>query len=108
MTPEQFERFLVDNRKSTAEAIEVTVNGKIRKIHELLEHQNEASSSFRDKVEKHIDVTEKHIAIVAPYIVGVESTKRVGGWVAKALMGIGAFVLTVGGAWVFIKSNLQK
>lgn len=107
MTPEQFTMFLEDNRKSTAEAIEFTVNGKIRKIHDLLETQNEVGNTFRTKVENHIVTTEKHIATVEPYIVGVESTKRVAGWVAKGLMAVGAFVLTVGGAWVFIKHNIS-
>lgn len=32
MTPEQLQIFLEDNRKSTAEAIELTVNGKINKL----------------------------------------------------------------------------
>lgn len=99
MTKEQFEKFLIDNRKSTAEAIELTVNGKIKKIHELLERQNETSDLFRKKVEKHIEVVE-------PYILGYESVARVSGWVGKSLMYIGGFVLTVGGAYIFIKHNL--
>lgn len=101
MTPEQFEIFLKDNRESTAEAIEKTVNGKIRAIHNLLEEQNKISLEFREKV-------ESHIATVEPYIVGVESTKLVASWVGKAMMWVGGFVLTVGGAYVFLKTKLTQ
>lgn len=97
----QFELFLEDNRRSTAEAIEKTVNGKIRAIHTLLEDQNRISSEFREKVEAHIDTVE-------PYIIGVESTKLVASWVGKALMWVGGFVLTVGGAYFFIKAKLTQ
>ena len=98
MTPEQFEIFLKDNRDSTAEAIEKTVNGKIRAIHNLLEEQNRISHEFRETV-------ETHIATVEPYIIGVESTKMVATWIGKSMMYVGAFVLTVGGAYVFLKTN---
>lgn len=101
MDKAQFEAFLEDNRKSTAEAIERTVNGKIRAIHSLLEDQNTISLEFRDRV-------DKHIATVEPYIVGVESTKLVATWVGKAMMWVGGFVLTVGGAYVFLKSKLSQ
>lgn len=101
MTPEQFEIFLKDNRDSTSEAIEKTVNGKIRAIHNLLEEQNKISHEFREKV-------ETHIATVEPYIVGVESTKMVASWVGKSLMWVGGFVLTVGGAYVFLKTKLSQ
>lgn len=97
----QFQQFLEDNRRSTAEAIERTVNGKIRAIHTLLEDQNRISSEFREKVETHIET-------VTPYIVGVESTKLVASWVGKGLMWVGGFVLTVGGAWFFIKSKIVQ
>lgn len=101
MDQKQFEAFLEDNRRSTAEAIEKTVNGKIRAIHSLLEDQNRESKEFRDKVNKHINTVE-------PYIVGVESTKLVASWAGKSLMWLGAFVLTVGGAYVFLTSKLSK
>lgn len=101
MTPEQFEIFLKSNKESTAEAIEKTVNGKIRAIHNLLEDQNKISLEFREKV-------ESHIATVEPYIVGVESTKLVASWVGKSMMWIGGFVLTVGGAYVFLKTKLSQ
>lgn len=101
MDQKQFETFLEDNRRSTAEAIEKTVNGKIRAIHTLLEEQNKLSEEFREKVNTHIDTVE-------PYIIGVESTKLVASWVGKGLMWVGGFVLTVGGAWFFIKAKLQQ
>lgn len=101
MTPEQFEIFLKSNKESTAEAIEKTVNGKILAIHNLLEEQNRISSDFREKVEAHIQTVE-------PYIVGVESTKLVASWVGKGMMWIGGFVLTVGGAYVFLKTKLSQ
>lgn len=65
----------------------------------ILIDQNREFKAFRDEV-------SVHISIVAPYIVGVESTKRVTVWAGKALMWIGGFVLTVGGAWVLIKTKL--
>lgn len=101
MDQQQFEKFLEDNRRSTADAIEKTVNGKIRAIHNLLEDQNRESKDFRDKMEKHVKTVE-------PYIVGVESTKLVASWTGKALMWIGGFVLTVGGAYFFIKAKLSQ
>ena len=101
MTPEQFEIFLKDNRDSTAEAIEKTVNGKIRAIHNLLEEHNRISHEFRETV-------ETHIATVEPYIIGVESTKMVATWIGKSMMYVGAFVLTVGGAYVFLKTKLTQ
>lgn len=101
MTPEQFEIFLKDNRESTAEAIKTTVNGKIQAIHNLLEEQNRISHEFRETV-------ETHIATVEPYIVGVESTKLVASWIGKGMMWVGGFVLTVGGAYVFIKTKLAQ
>jgi hypothetical protein len=101
MTPEQLQQFIIANEKSTAEAIEKTVNGKIRAIHLILEKQNEKIDSFHTKVEKHIQVVE-------PYITGVETVTRVGSFSAKALMWIGGFILTVGGAYVFIKNNIFK
>ena len=99
MDQQQFQTFLEDNRKSTAEAIEITVNGKLRAIHKMLEDESKTSSEFRNKVDDHIKKVE-------PYIVGVESTKLVASWVGQALMWIGGFVLTVGGAYVFIKAKL--
>jgi hypothetical protein len=101
MTPEQFEIFLKDNRESTAEAIEKTVNGKIRAVHQMLEDQNNQNSKFHEKVENHIKTVE-------PYILGIESTKLVASWFGKSMMYIGAFVLTVGGAYVFLKTKLTQ
>ena len=107
MSPEQFETFLADNRKSTAEAIELTVNGKIRKIHELLERQNEASHLFQDQVDTHITRADVHMTKVEPYILGAESATRVGKFIGKSLMITGTFVLTVGGAVVFLISKFK-
>ena len=101
MTPEQFQQFLEANEKSTAVAIEKTVNGKIKAIHAILEKQNEKIDSFHTKV-------EKHIGIVEPYITGVQTVSRVGAVSAKALMWFGGFVLTVGGAYVLIKTELTE
>lgn len=82
MTPEQFAIFLEDNRRSTAEAIEVTVNGKL------------------DKIEKKLD---KHIERVEPYIIGFEGSKTIG----KIIMWIGGIIITIGGSITILK-NLIK
>lgn len=107
MSPEQFKAFLEDNRTSTAEAIKTTVNGKIQKIHELLERQNEINHIFQEKVDGHIVNAKTHMAKVEPYIDGAESATKVGKFVGKALMATGAFVLTVGGAILFVINRIK-
>ena len=82
MTPEQFALFLEDNRRSTAQAIEITVNGKL------------------EKIEKKLDI---HIARVEPYIIGFEGSKTIG----KVIMWVGGIIITIGGAFAVLK-NLIK
>lgn len=50
MTPQQFQQFLEHNERSTAEAIEKTVNGKIRQLDDKLERFMATSVLFREEV----------------------------------------------------------
>lgn len=55
MTPEQLETFIKANEKSTAEAIERTVNGKIRVIGEKLDNHIVASREHWEKSTKFME-----------------------------------------------------
>lgn len=61
MTPEQFQQFLIQNEKSTGEAIEKFVNGKIRavdvKIEEIKDwtvNHAEGERAFQMRVEEYM------------------------------------------------------
>lgn len=73
----------------------------VQSIKKILEKQNQTMDNFHSKV-------DAHIALVEPYITGAESAIRVGSFLGKTLMALGALVLTVGGAFIFIKTHLFK
>lgn len=50
MTPEQFQIFLKDNRESTAEAIRLTVNGKIDAMKADLKEHTEKHDAFMEEM----------------------------------------------------------
>lgn len=80
MTPEQFTIFLEKNEKSTAEAIERTVNGKIRTLTELV----------RDHNTKH----EADMADIKPIIEAYNGGKALGNllkWIGSVI-GAGALI----------------
>jgi hypothetical protein len=79
-------------KDSVSEAVQQKVNGKIDKIHQMLEHQNDTMNLFQKKM-------DTHIAKVEPYIEGIEGSKRVG----KIAMYIGGLIITIGGAYEVIK-----
>lgn len=91
MTPEQFDVFLERNEKSTREAIEKTVNGKIDGIRNLVETHNEKHEADMLKVSKHIEE-------VAPILEAYNGTKALGNF-AKWFAGI---IVTVAAAWALI------
>lgn len=61
MTPEQFQQFLIQNEKSTGEAVEKFVNGKIRAVDAKVEeiknwtvHHAEGERAFQRRVEDYM------------------------------------------------------
>lgn len=93
MTPEQFEIFLESNKKSTAEAIQTTVNGKIDSIRQLVETHNQNHERDMTEVREHIKETKP---ILEAYK-GFNTAGNLVKWVA----GVGT---AVGVLWMFIKS----
>lgn len=93
MTPEQFEIFLESNKKSTAEAIQTTVNGKIEAIRQLVETHNQ--NHERDMIE-----VKEHIQKVTPIVEAYNGFNSAGNLV-KWVAGVGT---AIGVLWMFIKS----
>lgn len=82
MTPDQLKLFIRENERSTAEAIERTVNGKIRMMDEKLDAHIKVSQDFQDEVK--------------PYLQGAAGLQLL--W--KVLVSIGSLAL----AWAAIKN----
>src|SRR3990167_6575878 len=77
-------------KKTIDEALATVVNGKIDKVHQMLEKQNERSDTFEKKV-------DAHIAQVEPFIQAKAGLKVLRGfliWVAGGVL-----------AWAAIKSS---
>jgi len=88
MNPEQFEIFLERNEKSTAEAIERTVNGKIRTLTTLVEKHNE----------KH----EADMADIKPIVVAFQERRAAGNIIKRWLTNtgwLGGIILTIAAVW---------
>tara|TARA_R110000868_G_scaffold85200_3_gene239752 strand:+ start:4513 stop:4776 length:264 start_codon:yes stop_codon:yes gene_type:complete len=76
--------------KSVASAIELHVNGGIRKIHTVLEKQNEKQEEFNKKV-------DAHIAKVEPYLQSAAGLNII--WKGLVAIALG---------WVAIKNGLLQ
>ena len=74
-------------------AVDKKINGKIDKIHRILEKQNETMDVFVKKVDAHIET-------VTPWIQAQAGFKIIFKW----LIGIGAMA----GAWLAVKGILPK
>lgn len=106
MSPEQFEKFLADNRQSTSEAIEKTVNGKINRLTTLVTEGLEKQDS---KMAKHINDhalmdsrIEGFIERSDPYISSWESAIKTG----DNLKWLALFIASIGGAYLVLKNGL--
>lgn len=97
MTPEQFSQFLESNKKATAEAIEITVNGKIRNLTKLVEEHN-------TKHEADYRVVKEHIEATRPIIEAYKGFNTAGNLV-KWVAGVGT---AVGVLWIMIKGLLGR
>ena len=89
---EKLERDIVVLKGEIGKAIEMTVNGKIDKIHAILEKQNEMSDFFMKKVNDHIKEVE-------PFIQAKAGLKVIRGfliWVAGGII-----------AWQAIKNGIK-
>lgn len=88
---------IVGLKEHVAEVVRSTVqekvNGKIDKIHSILEKQNEASEAFHAKVDARMKVVE-------PYITGLEGGKSIG----KVIMWAGGII----GALAVIRASLMS
>lgn len=83
-------------REEVSNAVAVTVNGKIDKIHGILERQNEVMDTLVTKVDKHIDR-------VTPYIEGFEGITKTG----KVTIFIGGVVTAITASLFFLKQLLK-
>lgn len=93
MTPEQFQQFLIQNEKSTGEAIEKFVNGKIRavdaKVEEIKDwtiHHAEGERAFQRRVEDYM----VEMLPVKDGVHAVQSINRFLKWFG--MTGIGAYL----------------
>ena len=90
MSPEQFQTFLEDNRKSTAQAIKETVNGKI--------------DTISNKLDDHITTHDSFMKDVKPILQAYQGGKTFG----DLLKWMGGIILTVSAAWLAIKGFFIK
>ena len=90
-------------KDSLKETVQETVNGKIDKINEMLEKQNEVQDDLKNKVEKHFeaDITWKENAKST-----IELGKNVQGF-GKVLFYILGLMAAIGGAFLSVKKFLQ-
>lgn len=86
MTPEQLQVFLEDNRKSTAEAIRLTVNGKID-----------------DMKKTHEQDMKRMMPIILAYE-GAERRLEDAKTSGKAILWVAGFITALGGAWLVLKT----
>lgn len=101
MTPDQFEIFLERNEKSTAEAIERTVNGKIRTLTSLVEAHNVKHEADMVEVKGYMQKTDAHITQTKPIIEAFNGVSTIG----NLTKWLGGIVLTVAAIWaLFFKS----
>ncbi len=92
MTPEQFAQFLKDNRESTAEAVRITVNGKIDKLTTKLDNHIENDAKWKENADPAIDSFNKTM-------IAFKMTNTVGKYFFGILIGIATLIL----AWLKIK-----
>ncbi len=93
MTPQQVEKM----NSAIAESIQVNVNGKIDKIHSILERQNEVMDVTARKIDEHIKNHEEDMKELRPWMAGV-----------KGLNILWKFFVMVGLGWYAIKTGLLK
>ena len=99
MTPEQIEQL----KSSIRDTIQEKVNGKIDKIHEILEKQNEVVDEFKTKVENHIENDTKWKEDADPYIKGLANLTGS----SKIIVYVAIAISTVLGAIVAIRKLLE-
>jgi hypothetical protein len=85
------------------DTIQEKVNGKVDKIHLILEKQNEATHAFHDKVEQHIEADKLWKADVTPQIQLVKDTQGFG----KVSLYFLGFVSALGGCILLIYNLLK-
>lgn len=106
MTPDQFSVFLAENKKVTEDTVRVVVNGKIDRLHAILEKQNEKTDMTAQQLASHLEHEAEfqteiraHMESVKPYLEG-----------AAGLKVLRSFLVWVGGGvvmWAAIKANFK-
>ena len=99
MTPEQIEEI----NKTIELTIVKVVNGKIDKVHCILEKQNETMDSFHNKVELHIEADNVWKKEYTPYIKGLANATggiKILVWIA---VGVSAIIGAIIGVKEFFK-----
>lgn len=82
----------IENVKNSVLVLKGEINGKLDKIHSILERQNETMDVF-------IKGTNAQLEVIMPYIKGFEGSKSV----AKFFMWFGGVIITLGGAYQIVK-----
>lgn len=93
MNPEQLQKFLEDNRKSTAEAIQVTVNGKIDKL--------------RIEVDDHNLSHAKDMQRIIPVIEAFEASEQFAKSAKTSglvILWLAGFITAVGSAFLILRN----
>ena len=96
---------------SVSKAIELYVNGGIRKLHEMLEHQNEKQEQFNVKVNNHMEVEEVFKDRVLPIIEAYEASERALDDARHSglfILWCAGFITAVGGAWLVLREIFFK
>lgn len=88
------EEILAVIRDEIKKSIEVTVNGNIRGVKEMLQHQNEKQEEFNKMVEAHIEKADTHMEVVEPYLQGAAGLRLI--WKGLVAIAVG---------WVALKSG---
>lgn len=78
-------------------SIQTTVNGKIDKVHAILERQNEVMDSTTKKIDGHISQHEEDMKELKPWMQGAAGIRLI--W---------KFAITIAVGWVAIKSGIVQ
>lgn len=93
LSPEQYRGFLEDNQRSTAEAIRVTVNGKI--------------DTLKGIMDQHNDKHEKDMQRIMPVIEAFEESKQFAKSAKTSglvILWLAGFITAVGSAFLILRS----
>lgn len=108
MTPDQFQVFLEDNRRSTADVIRVIVNGKIDDAREELRLR---SLEVKEDLDKYNLKHDNDMARIMPVLEAYETSQRVltdAKISGKVILYISGFVTALGSAYLITRQIFMK